>query len=96
MDRRDYIKLALLSVSMVAALAWGQNPVVKVEGDMFHTLDRSWRPMTEADYRLADEMMDCWTNFVKYGNPNGRSSESWKPFTLGNPYIKTFNVRYGE
>ena len=34
MDRRDYIKLALLSVSMVAALAWGQNPVVKVEGGM--------------------------------------------------------------
>ena len=25
MDRRDFIKLALLSVSMVAALAWGQN-----------------------------------------------------------------------
>ena len=34
MDRRDFIKLALLSVSMVAALAWGQNPVVKVEGGM--------------------------------------------------------------
>jgi len=63
---------------------------------MFHTLDRSWRPMTEADYRLADEVMDCWTNFVKYGNPNGRSSESWKPFTLANPYVMTFNVKYGS
>ena len=84
---------------------------------MFHTLNRSWRPMTKADYRLADEVMDCWTNFVKYGNPNGRSSESrqarldgrvvtdeceanqsgsenWKPFTLDNPYVKTFNVKY--
>jgi beta-glucosidase len=60
--------------------------------------------------------MDCWTNFVKYGNPNGRSSESrqarldgrvvtdegkanqpgsesWAPFTLGNPYVKTLNVK---
>ena len=63
---------------------------------MFHTLDRSWRPMTEADYRLADEVMDCWTNFVKYGNPNKPGSKSWAPFTLGNPYVKTFNVRYGE
>ena len=83
---------------------------------MFHTLDRSWCPMTEADYKLADEVMDCWTNFVKYGNPNGRSSESrqarldgrvvtdegeanqpgsesWAPFTLGNPYVKTLNVK---
>ena len=63
---------------------------------MFHTLNRSWRPMTEADYRLADEVMDCWTNFVKYGNPNKPGSESWVPFTLANPYIKTFNVKFGE
>ena len=158
-------QLTILAVSLMAALAWGQSSIVKVEGGMvqgvpsatsdvtvfrgipyaappvgdlrwkrpqpvvkwkgvkvadtfsnicwqpgthdgafhsaelwymFHTLDRSWRPMTEADYRLADEVMDCWTNFVKYGNPNGRSSESWKPFTLSNPYIKTFNVRYGN
>ena len=63
---------------------------------MFQTLDRSWRPMTEADYRLANEVMDYWTNFVKYGNPNGRSnesSESWAPFTLANPYVKTLNVK---
>ena len=52
--------------------------------------------MTEADYKLADEVMDCWTNFVKNGNPNKPGSESWKPFTLDNPYIKTFNVRFGE
>ena len=60
---------------------------------MFHTLDRSWRPMTEADYRLADEVMDCWTNFVKYGNPNKPGNTTWAPFTLANPYVKTFNVK---
>ena len=63
---------------------------------MFHTLDRSWRPMTEADYRLADEVMDCWTNFAKYGNPNKPTDNSWQPFTLGNPFIFTFNVKYGN
>ena len=26
----------------------------------------------------------------------GNSAKSWAPVTLGNPYIKTFNVRYGE
>ena len=34
MDRRDFIKFALLSVSMVAALAWGQSPAINVEGGM--------------------------------------------------------------
>lgn len=78
---------------------------------MFHTLDRSWRPMTDADYLLADEIMDCWTNFAKFGNPNGQSSENrvaaegaihgqvvekWLPFTLDNPYVKVFNVKYGK
>ena len=60
---------------------------------MFHTLNRSWRPMTQADYRLADEVMDCWTNFAKYGNPNKPGNEEWHPFTLANPYVMTFNIK---
>jgi len=32
-------------------------------------------------------VMDCWTNFVKYGNPG------WHPFTLANPYVMTFNIK---
>jgi len=63
---------------------------------MFHTLDRSWRPMMKEDYVLADEVMDCWTNFAKYGNPNSPGSASWQPFTLGNPYTKTFNVGFSK
>ena len=61
---------------------------------MFHTLDRSWRPMLPADYALADEVMDCWTNFAKYGNPNGQNREGWPPFTLANPFVKIFNVNF--
>ncbi len=60
---------------------------------MFHTLDRSWRPMTEADYKLADEVMDCWTNFAKYGNPNKPGHVDWYTFTLANPYVMTFNIK---
>ena len=59
---------------------------------MFHTLDRSWRPMLPADYALADEVMDCWTNFAKYGSPNSRGSSMWPSFSIGNPYVKTFNI----
>lgn len=40
---------------------------------LFGTLDRCWRPFTEADRRLSEQMMDYWTNFAKTGNPNGPS-----------------------
>lgn len=36
---------------------------------MFGTLDRCWRPLTEADQRLSEEMLDCWASFIKTGNP---------------------------
>ena len=50
--------------------------------------------MMQADYALADEMMDCWTNFAKYGNPDGKDGDTWPPFTLQNPFIKIFNIQY--
>lgn len=46
----------------------------------FGTLDRSWRPMTEADHRLSDTMLDYWTNFMKTGDPNGAGLPLWKPW----------------
>jgi len=56
---------------------------------MFHTLGRSWRPMTQHDFDLSDKMMDYWTNFVKYGNPNGKDAEGpWKASTKANPYTE--------
>lgn len=60
---------------------------------IFHTLNRSWRPMTSGDNALADEMMDFWTNFCKCGNPNGQSAETWHPFTAKNPFVMTLNVK---
>ncbi len=62
----------------------------------FHTLDRSWRPFTAADYKLADEMIDSWTNFAKYGNPNGHDGGTWTPCTGDNPYVKEFQVGESE
>lgn len=60
---------------------------------MFHTLDRCWRPFTKADYKLADEMLDAWTNFAKYGDPNGAEpSDAWPPFTQENSFRKIFDI----
>ncbi|MBQ3883123.1 MAG: carboxylesterase family protein [Bacteroidales bacterium] len=56
---------------------------------MFHTLGRSWRPMEEHDYALSDKMMDFWTNFAKYGNPNGKDVDGeWKPYRRSEPYVE--------
>ncbi len=58
----------------------------------FHTLGRSWRPMTQHDYALSEKMVDYWTNFVKYGNPNGKDADGpWKASTSENPYTEQLN-----
>lgn len=38
---------------------------------MFGTLKNAWRPFTKGDYELSGKMVDYWTNFAKYGDPNG-------------------------
>lgn len=61
---------------------------------MFGTLGRCWRPMTPADYQLSDRMLACWTNFMKYGDPNGAaiSAQTWRPCGQDDPYVQVFDV----
>ena len=59
---------------------------------VFGTMKRCWRPFTDADYALSEKMSDYWTNFVKYGNPNGNAEGSWKPFTSRDNYIQTLDI----
>lgn len=59
---------------------------------VFGTLGRCWRPMTEDDYRLSEEMLDYWTNFIKTGDPNGDGLEEWKPCTKGAPIVKNLDI----
>ncbi len=54
----------------------------------FKSLDRSDRPFTEADWTLAEHMSNCWTNFVKTGNPG----EGWKAYTRENPDYMIFQL----
>ena len=60
---------------------------------MFGTLDRCWRPMTDADHELSSRMLDCWTNFIKYGNPNGEDLGQWEAYTKENPYVQILDLR---
>ncbi len=59
---------------------------------MFKTLGYCWRPFTDADYALAEDMITCWTNFAKYGDPNGKGPEVWTPFTAENPEFMIFKI----
>lgn len=54
---------------------------------VFHTLGRSWRPFDEKDETLSNKMLDYWTNFAKYGNPNGKEDGAWRPATMTDHYI---------
>ncbi|MCI9150495.1 MAG: carboxylesterase family protein [Lachnospiraceae bacterium] len=56
----------------------------------FGTLERSWRPFTEADERLSGELLDYWTNFMKTGDPNGPGLKEWEPFAGEEGYIRQF------
>lgn len=56
----------------------------------FGTCDRCWRPMTEFDLKLSEEMLDFWTSFIKTGNPEARSGRSWPDYNKNNLYIKEF------
>lgn len=55
---------------------------------MFETLGRCWRPMTDEDMKLADEMSDCWASFMKTGVPDPEK-KSWEPYSEG-AFVKEF------
>ena len=59
---------------------------------MFKSLRNCWRPFTEGDYALAEQMISCWTDFAKYGNPNGEGPATWTPFTAENPQFMIFRL----
>ena len=52
---------------------------------VFNSLRHGWRPFTEGDKELGRQILDYWANFAKYGNPNGQSGNTWKPYTTQNP-----------
>ncbi len=67
---------------------------------VFQTLYRSNRPYTGRDYDLSNQLCDYWTNFMKYGDPNGKSGgrsvgvplPAWTPFTREDPRL--MEIRY--
>ena len=59
---------------------------------VFHSFRHSWRPFTDADDALSLKMVDYWTNFAKYGDPNGEEGGIWTPYTSEVPEFMIFDV----
>lgn len=55
---------------------------------VFGNLDHCWRPLTQADYKLSNEMMDNWISFFKMHKP----LKDWQPYTEENKFIKQFDI----
>ncbi|MGB8492256.1 MAG: carboxylesterase family protein [Bacteroidales bacterium] len=49
------------------------------------------RQVTKDDEAISEAMATYWTNFAKYGNPNGEGVPSWPAFSDKNPEVMYFN-----
>ena len=58
---------------------------------VFGHLDPKNPQTTKTDLEISDAMATYWTNFAKYGNPNGNGVPSWPAFSDANPEVMYFS-----
>lgn len=63
---------------------------------VFHSFRHSWRPFTAGDEALSLQIVDYWTNFAKYGDPNGTNGGVWTPYTAEAPKFMVFDANEKE
>jgi len=49
------------------------------------------RQITKADEDISEAMSTYWTNFAKYGDPNGEGLPQWPSFSDSSPSVMYFN-----
>jgi para-nitrobenzyl esterase len=54
---------------------------------VFEHLNSSNPQITKTDLALSDAMGTYWTNFAKYGDPNGQGVPKWPTFSDANPEV---------
>jgi para-nitrobenzyl esterase len=57
---------------------------------VFKHLDPSKPETTKTDLEISEAMATYWTNFAKYGNPNGKGVPEWPAFSDANPKVMYF------
>lgn len=59
---------------------------------VFKSLKHCWRPWTKGDWDLSEKMLTAWSNFAKYGDPNGADGGEWHPLTKDNRQFMIFKL----
>lgn len=62
-------------------------------GFVFMHLDPSNPQTSKTDLEISDAMGTYWTNFAKYGTPNGKGSVEWPAFSENKPSVMYFNQK---
>lgn len=60
---------------------------------MFGQVHNSTKPMKKEDLELSERMVTYWTNFAKYGNPNGKGRTEWQAYTKETPNVYHLDVK---
>jgi len=63
---------------------------------VFHAFEHSWRPFTKGDEALSNKIVDYWTNFAKFGDPNGGEAGVWTPYSAEQSEFMVFDVEGDE
>jgi para-nitrobenzyl esterase len=58
---------------------------------VFQHLNTSSPETTKSDLDISEAMATYWTNFAKYGNPNGNGVPEWPAFNKNSPSVMYFN-----
>lgn len=62
-------------------------------GFVFGHLNASSPNSTPTDAALSETIMNYWTNFAKYGNPNAKGVPEWEPFDNNKPRVMYFQQK---
>lgn len=57
---------------------------------VFMHINHSDPQTTKSDIEISESMGTYWTNFAKYGNPNGKGSVEWPEFNENRPSVMYF------
>lgn len=60
---------------------------------VFAHVDASNPQTSKSDLAISEAMATYWTNFAKYGNPNGGGLPEWPAFSNKQPVLMYFNQR---
>lgn len=71
--------------------AWHSSDLMYV----YSTLNRSWRPYSDADYALSERMISYLEAFIKTGDPNREGAEKWLPVNKCGKYMYFDTEKHG-